>query len=49
MTIFLFAFRLYRRKLERCTWGPYDPDTSRILDCLDFLIEKLQGKHGKGR
>lgn len=46
MTIFLFAYRLHRRLIERKTKGLYDPDASRILDCLTFIIETL-GKHSK--
>jgi hypothetical protein len=49
MTIFLFAYRLHRRLMERKTSSIYDPDASRLLDCLTFIIETLQGKHRKGQ
>jgi len=49
MTIFLFAYRLHRRLMERKTKGLFDPEASRILDCLTFLIEALQGKQRKGQ
>jgi hypothetical protein len=49
MRIFLFAYRLHRRLMERKTSSLYDPEASHLLDCLTFIIETLQGKHRIGQ
>ena len=46
--LFCFSLQWKLRKLQHATSGPFDPERSQAMDCLQVLIEYFsRGRRGK--
>jgi len=46
--LFCFSLKWKLRQLQRDTSGPFDPEISQQIDCLQYLLETFnRGRRGK--